>query len=95
MKPSLHFTDPYLMQPTHPITIILIGVGGSGSLLLARLARLDYALRQMDHPGLHITAYDDDKVEYFNIGRQNFSFNDIGEFKASMMISKINRTFGL
>ena len=49
----------------------------------------------MNHPGLHITAYDDDKVEYYNIGRQNFSSNDIGEFKASVMISKINRTFGL
>ena len=94
MKPKIHFTHQYFLDATHPITIVLIGVGGTGSLMLTRLARLNFALMEMNHPGLHITAYDDDIVEYYNIGRQNFNPKDVGEYKAFSLISKINRNFG-
>ena len=88
-------TTIYLKYPLHPITINLIGVGGTGSLVLPRLARLDYALKLLDHPGLMVFAYDDDVVEEFNIGRQNFSVSDLGKNKAICITEKCNLSFGL
>ena len=92
---NLHFAPKYFSNPTHPITITLIGVGGTGSLILSRLARIDYALKNLNHPGLFVIAFDNDIVEKNNIGRQNFNINDIGENKAFALISKINNNFGL
>ena len=76
----------YLKNPLHPITINLIGVGGTGSLILPRLARLDYALKLLDHSGLMVIAYYYDNVEEFNIGRQNFSVSDLGKNKSVAII---------
>lgn len=55
---------------------------------------MDMALESLGHPGIHVTAYDFDTVEEPNIGRQLFSHNDIGENKATCLISKINRFYG-
>jgi PRTRC genetic system ThiF family protein len=92
---NIHFAPNYFFNQTHPISIILIGVGGTGSLVLSRLARLDFALKELGHPGIYVTAFDSDIVERNNIGRQNFSINDIGENKAFALIGKINTNFGL
>ena len=32
----IHFTDTYLMNPSHPVTVNLIGGGGTGSFLRIR-----------------------------------------------------------
>lgn len=48
----IHFTDTYLMNPSHPVTVNLIGGGGTGSQVLTCLARLDVTLRALGHPGL-------------------------------------------
>ena len=37
----VHYTDSYLMSPQHPVTVNLIGAGGTGSQVLTCLARLD------------------------------------------------------
>jgi len=95
MKNRVHIAPNYFFNPTHPITISLIGLGGTGSLLLARLARIDYALRYIGHSGLHVRAFDKDIVEPMNIGRQLFTPNDIGANKAVCAMTKINQTFGL
>lgn len=92
---NIHFAPKYFFNPTHPITITLIGVGGTGSLILSRLARIDFALKNLNHPGLFVIALDNDIVERNNIGRQNFNINDVGENKAFVLISKINANFGL
>lgn len=44
----VHYTDSYLMSPQHPVTVNLIGAGGTGSQVLTCLARLDTALRGLD-----------------------------------------------
>lgn len=90
-----YHTPPYFINSVHRITVNLIGVGGTGSLILTRLARLHYALNQLGHAGLYVVAFDDDKVEPFNVGRQMFTPYDIGSYKSEVIIEKVNYTFGL
>ena len=90
----VHYIDNYLINPQHPVTVNLIGAGGTGSQVLTCLARLDTALRGLGHPGLFITVYDSDIVTEANIGRQLFSPSDIGLNKAQCLVTRINNFFG-
>lgn len=92
---KVHYTDGYLLTPQHCITIHLVGAGGTGSQVLESLARMDSALTQLGHPGLHVTVFDADEVSESNIGRQLFSPADIGLNKAICLVTRINRFFGL
>jgi PRTRC genetic system ThiF family protein len=91
---TVHFTDSYLLNPQHEITIVLIGAGGTGSLVLTSLGRINTALRAFNHPGLFVTMYDPDIVTPANMGRQLFTEQDAGLNKASCLITRINRFFG-
>ena len=91
---KLHYTDKYLMDPTHPITILVIGCGGNGTQVLTDLAKINSSLLQLNHPGLHVLAMDDDIIEQPNIGRQKFSQADLGQYKASALITRLNRFYG-
>lgn len=95
MSFKIHKPDSYFFNPLHPITISVYGVGGTGSLLLGRLARMDLALRKLGHPGIMVFAYDQDIVTENNIGRQNFFEGDLGLNKAVCLIDKINVNYGL
>lgn len=90
-----HFTHNYIINPTHRVSVALIGAGGTGSQVVSELARIDYALFKLGHPGLHVTLYDDDIVTEANIGRQLFSTTDIGLSKAMVLIDRINLFFGV
>lgn len=94
MKQRIHFTDNYLINPPHPVTVNLIGAGGTGSQVLTSLARLDVTLRALGHPGLCVTLYDPDTIAEANIGRQLFSETEMGLNKARCLISRINNFFG-
>ena len=94
MKKKIHYTDNYLLNPTHRVTVNLIGIGGTGSQVLTCLARIDYALQALGHPGLHVTAYDPDEITEANIGRQLFSPSDLGLNKATVLVTRINQFFG-
>jgi PRTRC genetic system ThiF family protein len=89
-----------IIRPLHltsaPINIDLVGIGGTGSQLVAGLARLHVALRSLGHPhGLNVTLWDGDSVSEANIGRQLFSAGDIGRNKAIVQAHRINHYFGL
>ncbi|MFV0587585.1 PRTRC system ThiF family protein [Bacteroides reticulotermitis] len=90
----IHFIHNYLMNPQHPVTINLIGAGGTGSQVLTCLARLDVTLRTLNHPGLFVTLYDPDTVTEANIGRQLFGHSDLGLNKATCLITRVNNFFG-
>jgi PRTRC genetic system ThiF family protein len=94
-KEAIHYTHPYLIDPQHPVTVNVIGCGGTGSQVLNTLARMDSALRSLEHPGLHVRAIDPDLVTEANKGRQLFSDADIDSAKSVVLISRINRFFGL
>lgn len=91
---KIHFVHNYLLAPTHPVTINLVGCGGTGSHVLTCLARMNTTLKALGYPGLHVCAYDNDTVTEPNIGRQLFSLSDIGRNKAELLITRVNRFFG-
>ena len=89
-----HFLPQKLILDLHPITIDLIGAGGTGSQMLTALARINHALIQFGRKGLHVTVYDGDKVSESNIGRQLFSEADVDLNKAQVLVDRCNRFFG-
>jgi PRTRC genetic system ThiF family protein len=93
-KPLVHFTDKYILDPTNPLLVNLIGAGGNGSHVLSALGTLNYSLNQLGHPGLQVTLFDDDLITSANPGRQQFADSEIGLHKAPVLISRINRFFG-
>lgn len=92
--PAVHFTDGYLINPANPITVNLIGAGGTGSQMLTSLARMNQAMLALDYPGLIVTVYDDDTVSPANLGRQLFAEAEIGLPKSVALVNRINRFFG-
>jgi PRTRC genetic system ThiF family protein len=78
------------------VAIHLIGVGGNGAQMAACLARLDIAMKALGHPcGLHVVAFDADRVSEANVGRQLYSPADVGRFKALVTIHRLNQFYGL
>lgn len=90
----VHYTDQYLINPQHPVTVNLVGAGGTGCRVLSHLAALDTSLQAFGHPGIHVTVYDPDIVTDANRGRQLFSRTEIGLNKAVCLVSRINNFFG-
>jgi molybdopterin/thiamine biosynthesis adenylyltransferase len=94
MKPPVHIADNYLINPTNPITVNVVGAGGTGSQMLTALARINHALLNLNHPGLMINAFDDDRISEANLGRQLFSESEIGMYKSVALINRLTkRTF--
>lgn len=84
----------WISEPTLPITITVIGAGGTGSLFLTHLARLTHALYHVTGKKVMVTVVDGDKVKKHNIGRQGFFDSDSGLFKAQVLTTRVNRAFG-
>ena len=91
---KIHFTDRYLLNPRHPVTVFVIRAGGTGSQVITNLARMSMALQALGHPGLHVTVFDPDTVSQANIGRQLFSETELGLNKAVSLVTRINCFFG-
>jgi PRTRC genetic system ThiF family protein len=89
-----HLIEPRLLQ--RRVRVHLVGVGGNGAQMAARLARLDVTMRALGHPsGLHVTAFDADAVSEANVGRQLYSPSDVGQNKALLTIYRLNLFYGL
>lgn len=93
-RTKVHFTDNYLISPTNPIEINLIGAGGTGSQVLTALARMNHALNELNHAGLSVILWDDDTVTHANLGRQLFADSELGLYKSVVLINRVNRFFG-
>lgn len=80
---------------TRRVRVAVVGVGGNGAQMLHCLARLDHAIRALGHPhGLHVTAFDPDRVSESNVGRQAYSPSDVGQYKALLSVERMNRFYG-
>jgi PRTRC genetic system ThiF family protein len=93
-KPKIHFTDNYLISPTNPITVNLIGAGGTGSKVLTALMEMNHSLVELGHAGLSVRLWDDDVVTSANLGRQRFAQCETGLFKSVALINRVNRFMG-
>lgn len=93
-KILVHYTEDYIINPAHPVTVNVIGCGGTGSQVINSLARMNSALKALGHPGLFVRAIDPDKVSEANMGRQLFSPSDLDSYKCISLVGKVNRFFG-
>ncbi|MBF7092579.1 PRTRC system ThiF family protein [Flavobacterium sp. ALJ2] len=93
-KPKIHFTDNYLIDPTNPITVNLIGAGGTGSKVLTALMEMNHSLIELGHAGLQVRLWDDDVVTSANLGRQRFAQCEVGLYKCVALINRANRFMG-
>lgn len=90
----VHFLSKGLIAPRGLVNVVLIGAGGTGTALLSGLARINYSLIALGHPGLTVHVFDGDTVSDSNIGRQLFSEADLGLNKATVQVTRINNFFG-
>ncbi|HEY3281562.1 MAG TPA: PRTRC system ThiF family protein [Armatimonadota bacterium] len=94
MSSRVHVTHANLLQPHGPVTVALVGAGGSGCQMLTGLGRLNHALRELGHPGLRAGVFDPDKVSASNVGRQLYAPSDVGLYKAIVLTHRVNAHFG-
>jgi sulfur-carrier protein adenylyltransferase/sulfurtransferase len=88
-----HNISKHLMSRT--VNVALVGAGGTGSQVVTALAQMHYALGKLGHPGgFHVTVIDDDHVSEANIGRQWFFPTDLGQYKADVLVNRVNMTMG-
>jgi len=88
-----HCISKHLLSRT--VRVALIGAGGTGSQVITALAQMHYALCKLGHPGgFDVTVIDDDKVSDANIGRQWFFPTDLGQYKADVLVNRVNMTMG-
>jgi PRTRC genetic system ThiF family protein len=93
-KPVMHFAPAYLLSPPNPLTVNLIGAGGTGSRVLTALAEMNHSLKALGHAGFYVRMFDDDVITHANLGRQRFAVSELGLKKAVARINNINRFFG-
>lgn len=93
-KTNIHFLDNYLMSPTNPIRVNVIGAGGTGSKLMTALMEINHSLLELDHPGLEVHLWDDDIITASNIGRQRFAESERNLYKSQAIINRLNRWAG-
>jgi PRTRC genetic system ThiF family protein len=91
---AIHFTEANLLNPTNPISVNLIGAGGTGHRMLTELVRMHLSLIGLGKPGLQVNFFDDDVITAANLGRQLFAQAEIGYNKAVILINRLNRSQG-
>ena len=78
-----------------PVRILVVGAGGTGSAIVMGLPYLHQAMRAWGHGyGLEVTLMDGDTVSETNCARQPFSWSDVGQNKATVLINRINLFWG-
>ena len=78
-----------------PVRLLVVGAGGTGSAVVMGLPYLHQAMRAWGHAyGLEVTLMDGDTVSETNCVRQPFSWSDVGQNKATVLINRINLFWG-
>lgn len=93
-KLKVHFIDNELLTPANPVTVNLIGAGGTGSKVMTALLEMNYSLIALGHAGLQVRLWDDDIVTEANLGRQRFAECETGLYKSVALINRANRWSG-
>jgi PRTRC genetic system ThiF family protein len=78
-----------------PVRILVVGAGGNGSAIVMGLPYLHQAMKAWGHAyGLEVTLMDCDTVSETNCIRQPFSWSDVGQNKATVLINRNNLFWG-
>ncbi|MBY8963122.1 PRTRC system ThiF family protein [Flavobacterium sp. D11R37] len=93
-KMKVHFTDNSLLNPTNPVTVNVIGAGGTGSKVIIALLEMNHSLIELGHAGLLVRLWDDDTITHANLGRQRFAECEVGLHKSVAIINRANRWAG-
>ncbi len=89
-------TIPAHLLKRRVIRVVVIGCGGSGSVVAMGLPYIHQALLAAGHPaGLDVTVIDGDTVSPANCVRQPFSRSEIGLHKSIVVVSRINLFWGV
>jgi len=90
------------MQSVHKLNrsrcihrLAVVGCGGTGSALIGGLPFLHQALTASGHPGLQVVVADGDRVSASNCVRQPFSEPEIGLYKSTVLVNRMNLLWGL
>lgn len=94
-KIRAHFPAKYLLAPTNPVIVNVIGAGATGSQAISALFRMHKSLRCLDHPGLFVRLFDDDVISDINTANQLFDKTEIGLPKSVALINRANRSGGM
>lgn len=84
----------YTSDPSLPENILVVGCGGGGGYLIPWLARFISQSRSEMIKRINLFVMDGDKVEEKNLIRQNFTADEIGEYKAVALADRCNRALG-
>ena len=84
-----------LMGAHSPLAVTVLGAGGTGGEVLSLLVRLHMGLLALGGKGLQVRVYDPAVFREANLGRQRCLPAEIGQYKASALVNRINVAFGL
>jgi len=79
----------------HIREVVIVGLGGTGAQVARSVARLVFEMRRTGLHAPRVRFIDPDCVEEKNIGRQLFSYGDIGHNKAQVLAARFNAALGL
>lgn len=88
MSTTLTFQMPHIPQ-----TIVIYGVGGTGSRIVPALAQLMSKMPTLINPEMILVDFD--VVETKNLDRQNFAASDVGKNKAEALAARYSKAFNV
>jgi PRTRC genetic system ThiF family protein len=95
---SEHAMEPGMLdrwQGRSPVSVLVVGCGGTGSAFASGLPYLDQALRAKGFYGLDVKILDGDLISETNCVRQPFSRGEVGLFKSVVLASRLNMFWNL
>lgn len=87
-------TPPPLLEPIYPISVHVVGAGGTGIEILRKLSQFHIALKNSGHPGIRVVVWDGDIIEEHNLCRQLYHRDEIGMMKSRALVKRYNEFFG-
>jgi PRTRC genetic system ThiF family protein len=91
---EIHHIHPELLD--RQVRVLVVGCGGTGSAVVAGLPYLHKSLVAHGHPGgPHVTVMDGNAISPANCVRQPFSRSEIGQYKAVILVNRLNLFWGL
>lgn len=91
-----HLNDLSVIKPNfNNLHIIQLGAGGTGGYVAYEILRMLGNIPEVLKPYIHYTLMDGDTYEPKNIGRQLCCEDDIGKYKAQVLIEEYGELFGV